>query len=107
MMASVPTQSVHIENIDLNLANLVYLLNNISLATYAKLDGIPWVIATRTPTTHELVVGLGLAEAGRGRLDNRTRYVGITSMFQGDGRYLIWGATKEVEFENYTQARKD
>jgi hypothetical protein len=74
------------------------------LASYAKLDGVPWVISTRAPSSRELVVGLGYTEVGKGRLADRKRYVGITTLFQGDGRYLVWGLTREVEFENYAEA---
>jgi len=104
MMAGVPTQSVQIEKISSPDENIAYLLNTISLASYAKLDGTPWVLSTIRPTTHEIVVGLGSTEARVGRLGSRTRYVGITSVFQGDGRYLIWGATREVEYEHYPEA---
>ncbi len=104
MMSGVPTQSICLENLELPLSSLAYLLNNIALAIYAKLDGIPWVISTPAPKTHELVVGLGYAEVSQGRLGDRTRYVGITTVFQGDGRYLLWGLTREVEFENYATA---
>jgi hypothetical protein len=104
MIAGVPTQSIRIEKIEMPNENLPYLLNNIGLATYAKLDGIPWVMSTAKPTTHEIVVGLGSAEVSIGRGGAKTRYVGITSVFQGDGRYLVWGVTREVEFEHYAQA---
>jgi hypothetical protein len=104
MMSGVPTQSIRIEKINTQSESIAYLLNTISLATYAKLDGTPWVILTLRPTTHELIIGLGSAEVSSGRLADKRRYVGITSVFQGDGRYLIWGATREVEFEHYTEA---
>lgn len=104
MTAGVPVQAIRIENIASPNESLAFLLNNISLATYAKLDGIPWVMSTYRPTTHEIVVGLSSAETSLGRLGTKTRYVGITSVFQGDGRYLVWGLTREVEFENYADA---
>jgi hypothetical protein len=104
MMAGVPTQSIRIEKIQTPSENTAYLLNTISLAIYAKLDGTPWVISTLKPTTHEIVLGLGSADAGTSRFSLRTRYVGITSLFQGDGRYLIWGATREVEYQDYLNA---
>jgi len=56
------------------------------------------------PATHELVVGLGYTEVSEGRFGLRSRFVGITTVFQGDGRYLVWGQTREVEFENYADA---
>ncbi len=104
MMAGVPTQSVRIENINFSSNSHAYLLNNIALQSYAKLDGIPWVMATYKPTTHEIVMGLSSAEVSTGRQSGKTRYVGITSVFQGDGRYLVWGVTREVEFEKYPEA---
>ena len=104
MMAGIPIQAIRIENIEMPKKSLPYLLNNISLATYAKLDGTPWVISTVKPTTHELVIGLGAAEVSQRRLGEKTRYVGITTVFQGDGRYLVWGLTREVEFDQYATA---
>jgi hypothetical protein len=104
MMAGIPTQAIRIEKIQTPSENIAYLLNTISLAIYAKLDGTPWVISTLKPTTHEIVLGLGSADAGTSRFSSKTKYVGITSLFQGDGRYLIWGATREVEYQNYLDA---
>src|SRR5690606_2767414 len=60
--------------------------------------------ATPKLTTHELVVGIGSTEVSRDRLGEKKRYVGITTVFQGDGRYLVWGLTREVEFEDYAKA---
>lgn len=104
MMANVPVQAIQIEKIQTINDNIAYLLNTISLSIYAKLDGIPWVISTARPTTHELVLGIGSAEVSDRRLSAATRYVGITTVFQGDGRYLVWGGTREVEFEHYAEA---
>ena len=104
MGAGVPVQAIRIENIDLPERNLPYLLNNICLASYAKLDGTPWVMSMRDPDSHELVIGIGSSAVGFGRRGQRTQYVGMTSVFQGDGRYLVWGQTREVEFKNYPQA---
>jgi hypothetical protein len=104
MGAGVPVQAVTEEKIEAEDGQLPYILNNVALATYAKLEGVPWVISTRAPSSRELVVGLGYTEVGEGRLGDRTRYVGITTLFQGDGRYLVWGLTREVEFANYAEA---
>lgn len=104
MMADVPVQAIQIEKITTINENTAYLLNTISLSIYAKLDGIPWVISTVRPTTHELVVGIGSSQISTRRLGTTTQYVGITTVFQGDGRYLVWGATREVKFEDYPKA---
>lgn len=104
MAVGVPVQSVQAETADMQPANLAYMANNLALASYAKLGGSPFVISTRMPATHELIVGLGYTEVSEGRFGPKSRFVGITTVFQGDGRYLVWGQTREVEFENYADA---
>lgn len=104
MTVGVPVQSIQAETADMPITNLGYSVNNLALASYAKLGGTPFVISTRMPATHELIVGLGYSEIGDGRFGPKSRFVGITTLFQGDGRYLVWGQTREVEFENYADA---
>lgn len=104
MAAGVPTQSVTIEKMQVARSNTAYLLNSIAVATYAKLDGLPWVISTPGSTTHELVLGVGSSEVAAGHGGIRNRYVGITTLFQGDGRYLVWGLTREVPYDEYPEA---
>jgi len=104
MTVGVPVQSIQAETADMRPANLAYVANNLALASYAKLGGTPFVILTRMPATHELVVGLGCTEISEGRFGPKSRFVGITTVFQGDGRYLVWGQTREVEFESYADA---
>lgn len=104
MAAGVPIQAVTIELIETAGMNLAYVLNNIALSTYAKLDGIPWVISTPKPTSHELVIGIGSSEVAAHRWASRNRYVGLTTVFQGDGRYLVWELTREATYEEYPQA---
>ena len=103
MRSGVPVQAVRIETIE-ETHGRAYSLNNLALATYAKIGGVPWVISTRGVATHELVIGVGCAEVGSSRLGDRTRYVGITTLFQGDGRYLVWETTRETTFETYPAA---
>ncbi len=104
MSVGIPVQSLLIETAEMPAANLAYTVNNLALAAYSKLGGTPFVISTRMPATHELVVGLGYTEVGEGRFGPKSRYVGITTVFQGDGRYLVWGQTREVEFAHYADA---
>jgi Piwi domain len=104
MTVGVPVQSVRAETADMRIANLAYTANNLALASYAKLGGTPFVISTRMPATHELVIGLGYTEVSEGRFGPKSKFGGITTVFQGDGRYLVWGQTREVEFENYADA---
>jgi Piwi domain len=104
MQAGVPVQAIQQEKIESTDYQLPWILNSMGLACYAKLGGIPWVISTRSPTSHELVIGMGYTEVGTSRLGEKNRYVGITTLFQGDGRYQVWGLTREVEFDNYAEA---
>ena len=103
MHSGVPVQAVRLETID-QARGRAYSLNNLALAAYAKVGGVPWVISTRGVATHELVIGIGSTEVGASRLGDRTRYVGITTLFQGDGRYLVWETTRQAKFEDYPQA---
>jgi hypothetical protein len=103
MRAGVPVQAVRLETVEENRGQ-AYSLNNLALAAYAKIGGVPWVISTRGVATHELVIGIGCTEVGSSRLSERTRYVGITTLFQGDGRYLVWETTREATFEDYPEA---
>jgi hypothetical protein len=104
MSAGVPTQSIRIEVIEQTDSSVAYILNNLALACYAKLEGTPWVLATREPATHEIVIGIGTADVAQQRGGDRTRYFGITTMFQGDGRYLMSDLTRETVVEDYTKA---
>jgi hypothetical protein len=83
---------------------LSFCLNNMGLATYAKLGGIPWLLKARSGCAHELVIGLGSAEVGEGRLGKRERFVGITTIFGGDGNYHLHNVSKAVSAEKYQEA---
>ena len=103
MRAGVPVQAVRLETIEQDRGR-AYTMNNLALASYAKIGGVPWVISTPGVATHELVIGIGSTEVGQDRLGKRTRYVGFTTLFQGDGRYLVWETTREATFEEYPNA---
>jgi hypothetical protein len=104
MKAGIPTQAIKAEKIKPTDFEFPFLLRNIALASYAKMDGIPWVISTPGTTSHELVVGIGSAEVSTNRFGVGERYVGITTLFHGDGRYLVWGLTREVPASDYADA---
>jgi len=97
----IPDQAVEIETMMSNQYQLGYVLNNIGLATYAKLSGTPWLLPSSQAIAHEFVFGLGSAIVGDGRFGARERYVGITTVFTGDGKYILENRTKAVKFEEY------
>jgi argonaute-like protein implicated in RNA metabolism and viral defense len=86
------------------LRTVSYSLNNIALALYAKLNGIPWVLSVQQRLVHEIIVGIGSARVGGDRLSEHERLIGITTVFSGDGNYLLGNATGEVVGEGYQQA---
>lgn len=104
MKAGIPVQVVKIETIEKQISEIPWTINNIGLASYAKIGGTPWVISTRGPGSHELVIGIGYSEVRQSRLGERQRYVGLTTVFLGDGEYLLWDQTREVEFDEYQSA---
>jgi hypothetical protein len=100
----IPVQAFEIETARKADNELVYVLNNISLAIYAKLGGIPWLLKANPTIAHELVIGLGSASIGESRLGERERYVGITTIFSGDGNYHLWNSSKAVSMHEYQAA---
>ena len=102
MAQGVPVQMLKIETI--RRQNIKYVLNNVSLAMYAKLGGIPWTLAPNTDLAHEIVVGIGSARLADSRRGAGERVIGITTVFSGDGQYLLSNNTQEVSAEQYLEA---
>lgn len=103
----VAVQSVRLETMALTDANLVFAMNHMSLATYAKLGGTPWLLAAKQTVAHELVIGLGSHTVSGSRIGSRKRFVGITTVFSSDGSYLLSDKTAVVAFEKYADALYD
>ena len=101
MAHQIPVQGFKLETTALPDARLQYVLNNMGLASYAKLGGVPWVIKAARPCAHELVIGLGSANIGEGRLGVRERMVGITTVFTGEGLYCLSTLSQAVQFGDY------
>lgn len=80
-----------------------YTYRNIAVALYAKLNGLPWTVS-HTRTFHdELVLGVGLAEITGSRVAQRQRHMGITTVFRGDGNYLLSSLTPECRYDDYPE----
>lgn len=99
----IPVQEFEIETANLADSQLGYALNNMSLAIYAKLGGVPWLIKSNPSIAHEIVFGLGSASIGQGRLTKKERIVGITTVFSGDGNYFLSNLSKAVPFDDYKE----
>ncbi len=103
MSQGVSVQAVEIETIQ-DERGRPWILNNLALACYAKLGGIPWVLSSTPGMTHELIFGIGSSRIQTERLGESERFVGITTVFSGDGNYLLYNLTKEVKYEDYQNA---
>ena len=97
----IPAQAVTLETLNMEPKQLIWTLSNFALATYAKLGGVPWLIKSDTSIAHEIVIGLGSASIGESRFSRRERLVGITSVFRGDGGYLLSNLSQAVPFDKY------
>jgi len=103
----VAVQNVRIETMRDADASLIYTMNQISLAAYAKLGGRPWLLSAQQAVTHELVIGLGSHTEQKSRFDESVRYVGITTVFSSDGGYHLSERTGVVRFEEYARELTD
>lgn len=99
MSHGIPVQEIKFET--LNKYGFSYSLDNIGLACYAKLGGIPCTISAINDVDHELVLGLGTALIRDTRLAEATRFVGITAVFGSDGNYLFSNLSNEIDYANY------
>lgn len=103
----IPTQFIACETFAMQPGNLAYTLSNLALAVYAKLGGIPWLIKSDKGIAHEVVIGLGSAAIGESRFSKKERIVGITSVFRGDGGYLLSNLSNAVPMARYGEALTD
>lgn len=100
----VPVQEFTIELLSQSDHSLGYSLNNMALACYAKMGGVPWLLKSSPTLSHELVVGIGSANIGEERGADNQRIMGITTVFSGDGSYIVSSASKAVVPEAYSEA---
>ena len=101
LLHGIPSQEVELETMEQPDQQIVYTLNNFALACYAKLGGVPWLIQANRGIAHELVFGLGSASMGEGRLGARERVVGITTVFTGDGNYILENRSRSASMDEY------
>lgn len=100
----VAVQNVRLETIRQPDQNLVFSMNQMSLASYAKLGGRPWLLKTEQKVAHELVIGIGSHTTSTSRIGSGVRHVGITTLFSSDGSYHLSDRTNVVPFEEYSNA---
>ena len=100
----VPVQDFTIELLAQPDYSLGYSLNNMALACYAKMGGVPWLLKSSPTLSHELVIGIGSANIGQERGADNQRIMGITTVFSGDGSYIVSNTSKAVLPDAYCEA---
>lgn len=101
MGQGIPVQELQVETI--RRADLAPTLDTIALQCYAKLGGIPFVIAAPRTIAHELVIGIGSAHVKPSRFADPERVVGITTVFSADGNYILSNMSREADYERYPE----
>jgi len=84
-------------------ANPNFTIDGIALQLYAKLGGTPWTIPVEQSVDRELVIGVGhtILRDSRYAGASQTRFVGISTFFAADGKYLTNSRTRHVPFDEY------
>lgn len=101
MNQGIVVQEIQIETI--RRGDLDYPLDSIALQCYAKLGGIPFVIAAPQTITHEIIIGIGSAHVKPSRFSAPERIVGITTVFNADGSYILSNTSREADYERYPE----
>jgi len=103
----IPVQDITIEKIKSGLYSLQYILNNLSLACYAKIGGTPWVLRAKDTVRPEFIIGVDTAEIGDSKLAQKKRIVGYTTMFKSNGDYLLGECIPHANFDEYDEKLKE
>ena len=101
LMAGVPVQQARIETIRRTRYQLQWTLQNIAIALYAKMGGTPWTVDHDLTISDELIIGMGTVELSGSRVEKRQRFIGITTVFRGDGNYLLANTSSECSYDQY------
>jgi hypothetical protein len=77
--------------------------NIISLQMYAKIGGTAWALPSRRSYDKEIVIGVGsyLERKNKFSKNDKTKIVGITTFFSGEGRYLLGNKCSDVDYDDY------
>lgn len=104
---AIPVQEARLSTLTKADASLGFIFQNISVALYAKMGGVPWTVNQDQTVNDEIVVGMGLVETSGSRFQEKQRVVGITTVFRGDGNYLLANVARECRFHEYRNQLKE
>ena len=103
----IPVQEARVSTLTANEYSLQHTFRNVATALYAKMGGVPWTVDHGETVDDELVVGIGNAELSGSRFEKRQRHIGITTVFRGDGNYLLSNLSKECRYEDYAEVLRE
>ena len=97
LLNGIPSQMINAEKLN-NSTGRKYILENIALASYAKVGGTPWTISAPT-NENSLVIGVSRAQ------DYSKKYlVGFVTLFTSDGDFLFMHSKAPViEWDQYVK----
>lgn len=98
----IPSQEVRASKIRSSLGNLSYILEDMAIASYAKMGGSPWTLVPSMPLTKELIIGMSYAEFGS-KFAARKRYIGLATVFTSDGTYLLAATSPRCTYDEYPE----
>lgn len=107
LMAGIPVQQLRVSKASQPANSLQYILQDLSVALYAKMNGTPWTVDHDLHISDELVIGIGSCELSGSRFSERQRFIGITTVFRGDGNYLLGNLSKDCSFDEYPEVLKE
>lgn len=94
--SSIPSQMICVDTL-LKTQGLQFILENIALASYAKVGGIPWTISTKK---EEDVLLMGISRTK----DDKGFLVGFITIFSYDGDFLLFNsAAPVIEWNRYLE----
>ncbi len=102
----IPSQELRVATLHQPATSLPYTLRNIAVALYAKMDGAPWTVSQPRTYNDEIVIGMGMAEVAGSRVEKRQRHMGITTVFLGDGNFLLSNISRECTYDEYPEVLK-
>ena len=102
----IPVQEMRVPTLYQADASLPYTLRNIAVSLYAKMDGAPWTVSQPRTFNDELVIGMGMAELTGNGVKAKQRHMGITTVFLGDGNFLLSNVSKECSYDDYPDVLK-
>jgi hypothetical protein len=102
----IPSQELRVATLHQADASLQYSLRNIAISLYAKMDGAPWTVSQPRTYNDEIVIGMGMAEMAGSRVETRQRHMGITTVFLGDGNFLLSNISRECTYDEYPEVLK-